>query len=87
MALLFAYSSCHGLSIYARAYERSSKVIQMNSKWDPNDFSQLLNKSHATRCSLVPAQLYDIVNLWDKASHDIKITNYRWRSIRHTVTY
>ena len=61
-----------GLSIYARAYERSSKVIQMNSKWDPNDFSQLLNKSHATRCSLVPAQLYDLVTSGIKPPKTLK---------------
>jgi O-succinylbenzoic acid--CoA ligase len=34
----------------------------LTNKWTPNDFIQQINNHHVTICSLVPSQLYDLVN-------------------------
>lgn len=50
-----------GLGIYARAHLTSSKVFPYG-KWDPCSFVEALKTSQATMTSLVPAQLFDLVN-------------------------
>lgn len=48
-----------GLSIYARAFLKKNQVVTMNS-WCPKEFQQKI--SEAQFSSLVPTQVYDIVN-------------------------
>ena len=51
-----------GLSIYARAYLSGAKVEALNdSKWCKETFIKALHETKATLCSLVPAQIYDLV--------------------------
>lgn len=52
-----------GLSIYARGYLSGAKVETLNdSKWCKDAFMKSLHDTKATLCSLVPAQVYDLVN-------------------------
>lgn len=52
-----------GLSIYARAYLSGAKVETLNDpKWCKDAFIKKLHQTKATLCSLVPAQVYDLVN-------------------------
>jgi O-succinylbenzoic acid--CoA ligase len=50
-----------GLGIYARAYLSKSKVFSI-TKWDPKDFIRTLLEKEGTLSSLVPTQLWDLVN-------------------------
>lgn len=59
-----------GLSIEARAYLSQSKVIFMQERWSPELFMHLANK--ATLTSLVPTQLYDLVNSGLKAPKNLR---------------
>lgn len=52
-----------GLSISARAFLSKSSVVHFQNKWSPSTFYKELEKSSATLCSLVPTQVYDLVNL------------------------
>ncbi len=52
-----------GFSIYARAYLSKSRVISFKSKWNPKEFLKKLTEFQVTISSLVPTQLFDIVNL------------------------
>ena len=61
-----------GLSIYARAYDSSSKVIKLESKWNIADFYNSLKENSITICSLVPAQLYDLVHSEFKPPDDLR---------------
>lgn len=52
-----------GLSIYARAYLSGAKVEALNDpKWCKDSFVKALHQTKATLCSLVPAQVHDLVN-------------------------
>lgn len=55
-----------GLSIWARAHLTQSKVYEYpdvtKKKWDAGHFYQTLTQTQATITSLVPTQLYDLVN-------------------------
>lgn len=55
-----------GLSIWARAFLSGSKVVDYpdvtRKKWDVSHYYQTLLDSKATLTSLVPTQLYDLVN-------------------------
>ena len=61
-----------GLSIYARAYNSSSKVITLESKWNIYDFYNSLKQYFVTICSLVPAQLYDLVESKSKPPNNLR---------------
>ena len=51
-----------GLAIHARAFLSGSKVIEPKMlKWDPKLFCDILQKSKATLTSLVPTQVFDLV--------------------------
>jgi O-succinylbenzoic acid--CoA ligase len=54
-------SHVSGLSIHARATLSDSSIVELTTKWSPNDFTQQINDHHVTLCSLVPSQLYDLV--------------------------
>lgn len=52
-----------GLSIHARAHLSGAKVETLNDlKWCKSAFMKSVHDTKATLCSLVPAQLYDLVN-------------------------
>lgn len=48
-----------GLSIYARAFLSNSEVVQMS--WDVERFSDFLLQENVTHLSLVPTQIFDII--------------------------
>lgn len=50
-----------GLSIQARGYLNGAQVINMDQKWSPHVFAEILLDSQATLTALVPTQLYDLV--------------------------
>lgn len=53
-----------GLGIEARAFLSGAKVVSFygeNQKWNPYDFHAIATESCATLCSLVPAQVFDLV--------------------------
>ncbi len=57
-----------GLSIYARAHLSGAKVITIHAfKWCKDNFLRNLHETKATLCSLVPAQVYDLVQAGYKA--------------------
>lgn len=49
-----------GLSILARAFLGGNKIFHL-SKWNPQDFVGLIEKNKVTVCSLVPTQVFDLV--------------------------
>lgn len=52
-----------GLSIFARGQASGSKVFDYSARpWNPIDYSESLTVHHAAWSSLVPAQIYDLVN-------------------------
>lgn len=50
-----------GLGILARAHLSGSKVVTFAEKWHPEKFHQSAEASRATLSSLVPTQVYDLV--------------------------
>ncbi|MDP1880309.1 MAG: AMP-binding protein [Parachlamydiaceae bacterium] len=52
-----------GLSIKARAYLSGAEVYCYQGKWDPQSFYLMLQEQQGTLTTLVPTQLYDLVNL------------------------
>lgn len=64
-----------GLSIWARAELTNSEVIdykEFNEKWDPIKFYDLCKESQSNFCSLVPTQVFDLINLNLKAPQHLK---------------
>lgn len=57
------YFHIGGLSIYIRAYESNSTNIIFESKWDPNEFVLKIAQENINYTSLVPTQLFDLVDL------------------------
>jgi len=51
-----------GLSIYFRSDESRSKVFALPGKWNPDVFVETCNSCCATLTSLVPTQLFDLVD-------------------------
>ncbi len=51
-----------GLGISARAFLSGAKVITIDERWDPDVFFNKLTETKATLTSLVPAQLFDLIN-------------------------
>ena len=62
-----------GLSIHARAYLSGSKVHRL-SNWNPQDFFQVVHNSRATVSSMVPAQLYDVLQMGRHAPDSYRTT-------------
>jgi O-succinylbenzoic acid--CoA ligase len=57
-----------GLGIYARAHLSGAKVVEiLSDKWQPKEFYQELGASRATLLSLVPTQLFDLIQAGFKA--------------------
>lgn len=60
------YFHVGGLGIFARAYLTGSQVVDaydlMDGKWNTLKFCDLLSTTETTLTSLVPAQVYDLVN-------------------------
>ena len=50
-----------GLSILARSFCGSFSFIKGSDVWNPKTFSDILKLEKVTLCSLVPAQIYDLV--------------------------
>jgi O-succinylbenzoic acid--CoA ligase len=50
-----------GLSIYIRAKLSNSEVIRLDGKWDPAVLHQTVLKENIQFCSLVPTQLFDLI--------------------------
>lgn len=52
-----------GLSIYARAFLSGAKVVvPKEPKWNPRSFVESCREANITLASLVPTQVYDLVN-------------------------
>ncbi|MCB0391318.1 MAG: AMP-binding protein [Bdellovibrionales bacterium] len=52
-----------GLAVYARAYLQNVKVQSyVGDRWQPHEFVKQLKNTQATLTSLVPTQVYDLVN-------------------------
>ena len=50
-----------GLAIFARAFESGASTFSFTQSWDPVLFLRALEKNKIHFCSLVPTQLYDLV--------------------------
>ncbi|MBX9702584.1 MAG: AMP-binding protein, partial [Silvanigrellaceae bacterium] len=64
-----------GLSIFSRAYLSGARVVNLYNetyKWDANIFIDTAESARATICSLVPTQLYDLIQLNLKAPKSFK---------------
>ena len=61
-----------GLSIDARAHLSGARVLEWNQPWDPGVFCNYLMEQGATLLSLVPTQLYDLVNAGLTAPVDLR---------------
>jgi O-succinylbenzoic acid--CoA ligase len=56
------YFHVGGLSIYARAFLSRSHVSRYDHKWDPKAWATLVQEKRGSLASLVPTQLWDLVN-------------------------
>ena len=63
-----------GLAIEARAFLSGAEVVQQASdfQWNAQNFLQLLNQHQITLCSLVPTQVYDLVQAHVSANSSIR---------------
>jgi O-succinylbenzoic acid--CoA ligase len=61
-----------GLSIYARAFLSESEVVHSPRPWNPSNFYKLLQMKNVNYFSVVPTQLYDLVQLNLKAPSCVK---------------
>lgn len=61
-----------GLSIYARAILSDSTVIEYNEKWNSLIFVEKLKSENIQFCSIVPTQLYDLVQSKQIAPSNLK---------------
>jgi O-succinylbenzoic acid--CoA ligase len=61
-----------GLSIFVRAFEANSKLVENKEKWNAKLFVGQLKNNSITYTSLVPTQLFDIVNSKLVAPRDLK---------------
>jgi len=65
-----------GLAIYARAHLSRSKVVDhSNEEWSAQNFINAVEKSSATLTSLVPTQLYDLVQSGLKMPKSLRAIN------------
>lgn len=62
-----------GLSILARAYVSSSTVFSFHSKWNIANFVDFLKEHQVSISSLVPAQVYDIVQTKTLAPKSLRL--------------
>lgn len=62
-----------GLSIFARAFLSGSEVIDNVFKWNPETFVKLVESEGITHLSLVPTQLFDVVDLGLAAPAKLKM--------------
>jgi O-succinylbenzoic acid--CoA ligase len=61
-----------GLSIYMRSILSGAKVIEANSKWEPESFLQLIASNNVSLTSLVPTQLYDLIKIRAMAPNSLR---------------
>ena len=61
-----------GIGIWARSYLTKAKVVKYFDKWDPNKFISLAKNSKATITSLVPTQVYDLLQLNLKSPESLR---------------
>jgi O-succinylbenzoic acid--CoA ligase len=66
------YYHIGGLSIFVRAFESGSRVIQNSNKWNVHGFMDCLVNDEVSFTSLVPTQLYDLVQGNFKAPLSLK---------------
>ena len=62
-----------GLAIHVRARESGSEVVEYSTGWDPRHFVQRCDECRATLCSLVPTQLFDLVELSLSAPSQLRV--------------
>jgi O-succinylbenzoic acid--CoA ligase len=60
-----------GLGIHARAYLSGARVVRL-SEWNPEQFVKLATAEKATLASLVPAQIYDLVQAGLKSPYSLR---------------
>ena len=65
------YFHIGGLSIFVRAHESNSSLIQDEGSWDPSKFNKMLETNKINFTSLVPTQLYDLVKNKYKAPNNL----------------
>lgn len=61
-----------GLGIFARGLLSESKVVHFNQKWSPDLFVSSLNSNKATLTSLVPTQLFDLIQQRHQAPDSLR---------------
>ena len=61
-----------GFSILARAYQSSCGLVEFEGKWNASTFTQWLGSENVTHVSLVPTQLYDLVEASLKAPSHLR---------------
>lgn len=62
-----------GLSIYARAFIGKTFVHRYDYKWDPQAWVDFVQEKRGTLTSLVPTQLWDLVNLGIKPPATLRV--------------
>lgn len=60
---LVALPTCHvgGFSIFARCHESGARTVHMNERWNARQFADLCRSNEITLTSLVPSQIFDLV--------------------------
>ncbi len=71
-ALLLPHIHVGGFGILARAYAANAKCAIFPSKWNPIQAAEFLAKSRATITSLVPTQVYDLVQSGIQATPSLR---------------
>lgn len=62
-----------GLGVYARAHVSGCKVIDQSAeKWSAHHFISWVKETQATLCSLVPTQIFDLVELGEPAPKSLR---------------
>lgn len=61
-----------GLAVFARAFLSKSEVIQMET-WNPQDFLKRVQEMQITCASLVPTQIFDLIQLKVSAPKSLRL--------------
>lgn len=61
-----------GLSIFIRSYLAKTKLVEIDQKWQPQEYYKLIQDHKISYFSLIPRQLYEFVQLNVKAPSALK---------------
>lgn len=62
-----------GFALVLRAFEAGCQVVEFGGKWNASEFVKFLVKNRTSVTSLVPTQVYDLVQMGLRAPDDLRI--------------